>query len=74
MPTPEEWQKTRPPEFTEKEWEDLREKSMLESIEILFKQFWKLILTFVGLVIIFLMTPYAEKVANWFRNLFNGGT
>lgn len=61
----EDWQKTRPDDMSPEQWEGRRERTSLESIALVFRHSWKMIVTFLGLVAILIMTPFAQKIADW---------
>lgn len=47
------------------QWEGRRERTSLESIALVFRHSWKMTVTFLGLVAILIMTPFAQKIADW---------
>lgn len=65
MVSKEDWEKTRPADMSPEAWEKRRERTSLESFVLALRHSWKMIVTFLGLVAILIMTPFAQKIADW---------
>lgn len=55
--------------MTPEEWERLREIGPAESWIIALKRLWRLVALFIGLVVTLLLTPQAQKIADWVNKL-----